>query len=138
MEQTYQELMTQLRNVTTHIAVARKHHDDMRKALDMCKRNVDGVKAEIVISAGGYSALGKNAEEREYKLIELIRKNSYYTAAIASLRDAENREMDAKRTLENLKTEFDSLRHQVDGFSSYVKYSALVASNPAAADLLNL
>lgn len=138
MNETYQELMSQLRTIAARIADARKAHDDTRKALDMCKRNLEGEKAEIVIAAGGYSALGKNAEDREYKLLELTRKNSHYAAALANQRSAENQEVDAKRQLEDLKTEFDSLRIQASLQGDFLKYSALVASNPAAADLLNL
>jgi len=138
MNQTYQELMNQLRTIASRLADARKNYDDARKALDMCKRNVEGEKAEIVISAGGYSALGKNAEDREYRLVELTRNSSHYTAALATQRSAENVEMDAKRQLEDLKTEFDSIRIQASLQGDFLRYSALVASKPEAADLLDL
>lgn len=138
MEQTYQELMNQLRTIASRLADARKNYDDTRKALDICKRNVDAEKAEIVISAGGYSALGKNAEDREYKLLELTRKNEYYTAALANQRGAESHEIDAKRALEDLKTEFDSLRIQASLQGDFLKYSALVANKPETASLLDL
>lgn len=138
MNETYQDLMGQLRTIASRLADARRMYDDTRKALDMYKRNVEGEKAEIVISAGGYSVLGKNAEDREYNLQAKLNASARYAVAIANQRKAESYEADAKRKLEDLKTEFESLQIQARLTGDFLKYSALAAAKPDAASLLDL
>jgi len=138
IEQTYHNLMNQLGTIHHRIADARRMYDDTRKASADAERIANDEKGEIVIALGGYSALGKNAEEREYNLQAKLNASTRYTAALAFMRKAAAHEADAKRNLEDLKTEFESLQIQARLTGDFLKYSALAAAKPEAASLLDL
>ena len=138
IDQIYADLMSRLDTANRTIAAAREAFAQASKAADDAQRLVDDEKASEVITAGGYSSLGKNAEDREYKLIQLLNGNGLYQRALANLRKAEQVKTDAKRNLDNALTDFDIARTQTALTSSYMKYSAISAAKPAVADLLDL
>lgn len=138
IEQTYHNLMNQLSAIHHRIADARRMYDETRKASADAERIASDEKGEIVIASGGYSTLGKNAEEREYNLQAKLNASARYTAALTNQRKAEAYEVDAKRNLEDLKTEFESLQIQARLTADFLKYSALAAAKPEAASLLDL
>ena len=138
IEQTYHDLMSKLSRMPAAIAQAREAYDQAVKAVKDCERMSDDKRAQAVIFAGGYSKLGTNDKDREYKLIELLRNSSYYQSLQSNLRNAEQHKAETKRNLDNALTDFDSLRIQASLLGDLMKYSALSAAKPSSAELLDL
>lgn len=138
IEQTYQDLMNKLSLIAHRMAEARKALSDAAQASKATARMMDEEKLEILIAMGGYARLGSNEKERETNLQNHLRLSPSYQGIERNQRNAEQQQANYQRQLEDIKTEFDSLRLQVTLHADYMKYSALVASKPSVADLLGL
>lgn len=138
IEQTYHDLMSKLPAAQRAITQAREAYDQAVEVTKECERLAEDEKVQIVIFAGGYSKLGTNDKDREYKLAEILRDNTRYQAIQANLRNANVRKADAKRGLDNAVTDLETLRYQTSLTCDLMKYMALTTAKPQAAELLDL
>lgn len=124
IEQTYLDLMNQLRSLPKRITDARAALLEAGKAAKAAERMVDEEKASAIIAAGGYSAHGKNEGEREIAITVTLGKSAAYQTAARNHRHAEYQAKEAQAKYDNLKIEFDAVRTMSDLHREMMRYSA--------------
>lgn len=138
IEQTYLDLMNQLRSLPKRITDARAALLEAGKAAKAAERAVESVKADAIISAGGYAGLGKNEGEREVNLSRLLSNDRQYQSASANHRNAEYQTKQLQGDLDNLKAEFDVARSMAALHGEFMRYTVLVTASPVSNELSDL
>lgn len=138
IEQTYNDLMNKLALVPIRYSTARQDLSEAVRDTKNAEREADDIKAGLVITNGGYAGLGSNEKARELSLGRLLVSDQSYRSAANLQYRAEQRQAQAQIAMDNIKMDFDTLRIMASLHGDYMKYSALVASNPSMADQLGL
>lgn len=138
IEQTYLDLMNQLRGLPKRIIDARTALLEAGKAVKAAERAADSAKVDAIISAGGYAGLGKNEGEREINLSRLLSNDRLYQSASANHRNAEYQAKQLQGDLDNLKAEFDVARSMAALHGEFMRYTVTVTASPVSNELSDL
>lgn len=122
-KQTYLDLMNRLSLVSARIRDIRRELDDAKRNTKEAASAVEGHKLDVIIDAGGYASLGKNAEERDIALQVRLRRSAVYGEALARLHYFESQQAGSQRELDDAKTDFDVARTMAALHGEWLKYS---------------